>query len=631
MNRTLCFKELAHHGPAVLWLAAVTLVGLPVLAAVAQQMEGGSGFDGLRQFLRYFVPLLVAALCHRLVVMEYQARTQLFLEGLPVSRTRMVAVKYAFGIGVTWGLVLLAFGLTLLVRAGAEPLDARLLVNVLVRALGWSWGVLSLFFLMGFLGRYRVPLFLLVALAVLQINESKEVRLGDFGPFVLVDSHFGFERDALPWWPLGQTFLLGTTFLGLTALLASLREGTVAALLAEKMSRREKVFFTALVAGVVVLLTALPDRRERMALDFGETARIARVGAAEVQVSNAASVAGAADRLAHRVARELSGAFEYLGLREVPPVFITLRRDLVIELFDRDAKSSRDGVTVDANFTAPGWREEDFLAWVMQIALLAETQRRSGLEHKLWVLDGFPDFWLAGQGGAVPLPPARDRLLTLRALYGTREGLTRRDLETWLRFRERVGPEIAAGVAWSGLATLERRWGRERCQAFLRRALAVAVPEDFRAALHEWRFPPAQLLKTEVGVELDDFVQEWRVVLEAARVRLRPELAALPVVRGEVRFVPLSEATRQVRYHVTASPAPAPESRFLIQHSALSVFDRAIFPSDVRRESKSFASEATGELPQTAARGSRLGWNFALDVPALECRVISGWRREEVR
>jgi hypothetical protein len=267
----------------------------------------------------------------------------------------------------------------------------------------------------------------------------------------------------------------------------------------------------------------------------------------------------------------------------------------------------------------------------LRVAVLAETRQRASVEHKLWVLDGFPDFWLARQAWAISPPPARHRVLTLRALYGTREGLTRRDLETWLRFRERVGPEIAGGVAASGLVGLERRWGAERCQAFLRRALATEVPKDFRAALHEARFPPARLLELEVGVSLDEFARQWMAELEAARGLLLADLAALPVLQGEVKFIPISSATMQVQYLATATPAPPPQSRLVIEHCALPVFDRAIRPEEVRRESKSFAWESKGALPMTVARGSRLGWNFALEVPALECRVTSGWRREEVR
>ena len=40
---------------------------------------------------------------------------------------------------------------------------------------------------------------------------------------------------------------------------------------------------------------------------------------------------------------------------------------------------------------------------------------------------------------------------------------------------------------------------------------------------------------------------------------------------------------------------------------------------------------AKGELPQVVSRGGRFGWTVSLDVPALDCAVISGWRREEVR
>lgn len=630
MNRTLCLKELAQHWPAMLWLTGATLVGIPVLVAVAVQQESGSALQGLLWFLRYFVPLLVAVLGHRLVVMEYQARTQLFLEGLPLSRLRMVMVKYGVGLCVIWALVLLAATLVMLMQAGAEPVDPSLLVKVFVRTLAWSWMVWNLFFLMGFLGRYRVPLFVLLVLAIDKLDDLKEIRLGEWGPFALVNSQFSYERDAFQQLALLHTLLLGILCLGLAMQLARMREGSVAALLAEAMSRREKLFFSALVAGFVVLSTALPDRREHLPLDLGEQALVVRVGAAVVQVSNAGNERAAADQLAQRAARELAGAFEYLGMADVPSVFITRGLDLDPGTFELAEPGNREGVQVRAHFGHRDWREEDFLAWLLREALLAETRSRAGLEHKLWVLDGFPDFWLAGQGGQGPFPAGRERVLTLRALYGARDGLTHKDLETWLRFRERAGPEIAAGVGWSGLAVLQHRWGSARSQAFLRRVLAQEVPKDFRAAVHERRFPPAKLVETEVGVTLEEWLTEWQRVLATARERYQPELARLPVVRGEVRFVPLSSATRRVHYQASARPAVRLPDQFRFQHCELPVFDRPIASQNVR-QSERFGSSAERRLPEEVARGARFGWNISLEVPALQCRVNSGWQREEVR
>ncbi len=643
MNRALFLKELAHHGPAVLWLAAGTLAGFPILAFVAAKEEAGSVFEGVGRFLGYLMPLLAAVLCHRLVVLEYQARTQLFLEGLPVSRGRMVAVKYLFGLGALWGLALLAFVLALLVQTGSEPLDARLLAIMLTRALGWTWCILSFFFLMGFLGRCRGPAFLLVWLAIDLVCRLKEIRLREFGPFVLVDSHFAYERDVLPWGSLGQAALLGALVVGLTAGLVRLREGSVAALLGERMSRRERGFFAALAGSLLVLLVALPDRKEPMAVEAGSNAKTARVGAAVVKVSCAETFAPAADRLALRAAQELASAHAYLGLTNVLPVFITLRPDLVASRFENDDQDRQDCVQVSANFSASDWREEDFIAWLLRETLLVQSRGRAELERKLWVLDGFPYFWLAKSGRALPSPAARNRVLTLRTLYGTREGLTQRDLETWLRFRERVGPELAGTVAGSGLAVLERRQGVERCRDFLRRVLTVAPPKDFRAALHELRFPPARLLELEAGVTLDEFVQAWQAELDAARGPWHAELAALPVVRGEVRFAPLTAgsdpprpgqergATLVVHYTATASPPPPEGVQWLFLHSRLTVLDRAIAADEVRRAESVHGVSAKGELPQVVSRGGRFGWTVSLDVPALDCAVISGWRREEVR
>ena len=51
-----------------------------------------------------------------------------------------------------------------------------------------------------------------------------------------------------------------------------------------------------------------------------------------------------------------------------------------------------------------------------------------------------------------------------------------RDLDRWLTFRERVGEDIAAGVAWSLLRVLAREQGEAGCQRLLRSALTDIEP-----------------------------------------------------------------------------------------------------------------------------------------------------------
>ena len=110
---TLLRKEVRQH-----WLPFLALAGLCLLALggmVAWLMRASqvaSVFEPVRIFLMIGVPLAAAITCGRLVVAEYQAKTQLFLEALPVSRIHMVLVKFAFGL-----LALLAMVLTTLAVA----------------------------------------------------------------------------------------------------------------------------------------------------------------------------------------------------------------------------------------------------------------------------------------------------------------------------------------------------------------------------------------------------------------------------------------------------------------------------------------------------------------------------------
>ena len=49
------------------------------------------------------------------------------------------------------------------------------------------------------------------------------------------------------------------------------------------------------------------------------------------------------------------------------------------------------------------------------------------------------------------------------------------------------------------------------------------------------------------------------------------------------------------------------------------------------RQELDYERERLGELPGTFARGTRLYWTCAVHVPELDCEVISGWVRQEMR
>ena len=628
MTWTLLRKELRQHWLVFVLLVALTMAGYVIVLATNQAFgESGSIFNSLRIFVMVIVTLGSLALCNRLVVVEYAAKTQLFLEALPVARWRMVAVKYGLGLCLLLGIVAAALALACLLGQRSEALTPRFAGLLAMRALSAAVFAYHFFFLMGFLGRYRLALYIGVYVTCVAVAELTDLKLERFGPVALLDERFAFEREEVPWQALRETWLLSGVFVLLVFVLALTREGTVATLLAEKMSHREKVFIAALLIGIMAAVSVLQEKAARAPFDLHDAVTEPRKGLV-TKVATGSSTEVDTRRLAVFVADELAAAQTYLSVTQLPPVFITRRSDLDASRFERGELENASGIHVQANFGSDDFRTNDFSAWLLREVWIAHSHGRVKLEPKFWVLDGFALFHGARERATAPL--TADRALALRALYGTETGFKTDDLRRWNSFRERVGGEIAAAVAWSGLKTLARRHVTERCQRFLRSVLGENVPRDFRALLHERSAPLEELLSREAGVAFETFWAQWQEELAMARRELAPALAQLPRLRGEVKFIPLSTDSRLVRYELRLT-GPLTSPRYSFLYHELPVYDEEVAPQAIRREQNPLAQQVQGELPESYSRGARLYWTFALDVPELGCPVISGWKREEIR
>lgn len=630
MIGTLLRKELRQHWPALLLLALLALGGYGlIIISFFMRGESGSVFESLRFFVLIIMTLAGLVLWHRLVVVEYAAKTQLFLEALPVSRWRMVAVKYALGLLVMVGIVALALAIACGLGWRHEALTPRFVSILAVRAVSAAICAYHFFFMMGFLGRYRLVLYLVAGLVVMILSEFSDLQLNHFGPLALLDDRFPYENQRFPWEALRMTWGLSAVGLALAFLLALTREGGVAALLAEKMSHREKVFLAALIVGGLFAVSVLEEKKRRAPFDLSDAVTEQRTGITAKVAAGDASANDDARALARHVAEELSGAREYLGLDELPPIFITRRRDLDPARHERGELEEASGVHVQANFGSPDFRRDEFTAWLLREALIVQTDGRAKLEAKMWVLDGFVLYSGTRDHAAASL--AQDKALALRALYGAGAKFTMEDLRRWHSFRERVGEEIAAGVAWSGLKTLARRTSPERARQFIQSVLGAEVPKDLRAILHEQTAPIERLLQSEAGLTPEEFWSLWQEELAAARRDLAADLAQLPKLTGQVDFARLSPDSRQAHYRVRIEPSPPVGARYSLLYCELPVFDEEVSPRLLRREQNPYPTRAEGELPESLTRGARLYWMFELDVPALGCAVVSGWQREEIR
>jgi hypothetical protein len=627
MTGTLIRKELRQHWLAVTLLTFGTMLGYSlIILATVTKGQAGSSFEVLRLFVMLMGPLSAVLLAHRLVVLEYQSRTQLFLEGLPLARWRMVLVKYGVGLVVILSLLALAFAAACALALRREELTTRFLGIVALKSVSVVWFTYSFCFSVGLLGRYRVAIYLAIFLIIALLAEQTQLQVTRFGPTLLLDNRFAFEGEVIPWAALRVTWELGLLFMALTAVLSLIREGTVAALLAERMSHKEKVFLAALFFGLLEAGSLLSEKTKRVPFDLTQAV-------AEVRPGVVVKVAGgdqnqAAHELARFTASELAGVREYLGLEKLPPVFISRRRDLDADQYERGELEGNDGVQVRVNFEAPGWDSRQFESWLLGEVLIVSSHQRAQLETKRWVLDGFPLFWTLREHAQAGL--ASDPPVALRSLYGAENGFSLPDLDHWLSFRERVGDGIASGVAWSGLRTLARHQGAAACQKFLRSVLSIRPPKDIRATVGLPALSWQRALVNQVGIAEGVFFTQWQEELAQARRALADQLKQLPHLQGQVTFVPLSKDSRKIRYSATIEPAPKKPVRYVFLHTALSAYDEEIDPKTIEREQQAYPEKAAEELPETYSRGARLYWTVGFQVPQLQCQVISGWKRQEV-
>ena len=625
MTVALIIKELRQHWLAFLLATGLTGVGTVVLAASTAFQNAGSTFDTLQRFLSSFFVIMTLVICNRLVVVEYQSKTQLFLEGLPISRVRMILVKYLFGFFLLMTMVTVVFASVTLLCMRNEQLTLRFVLIVAACTYSYSWCVYSCFFVMGFFGRYRIPMYLLTILGVFALDTLTTLELARFGPFALLNFRFGYERVDWPLQALLVTLLLATTFVFLTFVLSSFREGTIATLLAEKMSHREKMLVTIILFGFLISVSVFDEKITKQPFDLPD-GLVARVDDVTVKVSVGASPEKERGRrLAQLMAGELASLKAYLQIRELPPIFIVQRRDMDADRYERGVLEGAEGLLVRTNFLNDEWQRERFQSWLVRELLILASAERVKLEPNMWVLDGFSLYWTCRDSDSTPVDYAK---LELRAAYGSKLGFSADNAANWLTYRERVGADIASAVAWHGLISLRRMKGEAACRAFLQAMLDCGVPGDVRGVWHEWQNPLSELIVRETELPYEKFVALWSGDLRTLELARENDLALVPKMAGTVSFKSISATTRVVHFEFTSDPAP---SRFTFLHAKLTPFDEEVPASAIHREELQYDNDRRSDLPGTYARGTRFYATFAVRVERLGCEIISGWTRKEMR
>ena len=581
----LVVKELRSEGLAILALAGLLVLALAALTYRVETVSTSiSVFEQESRFLWTFVPLAALLLAHRLVVAEWHGRTQLFLEALPVRRSELVLVKLAFGLGVLELTVATSLAWTAHLAMRTEPVNARFLAILAARASLATAAVWSFFFVMGLLGRLRVPVYAAIVLLARALDTFAQVDLTRFGPFGLISgSSFPFERTDFPVHALAVTAALFAGAVTLAVLLVNLNEGSLAEVLSRRMSQKEKFAATVVVIGAIFTLWMHAERRGKKPYEFSDSAvlRSARLPIA-LRYEDPERLADAHALLA-TLERDL-GELAPLLEDGLPPVRISYAPYLdprKVEVPRLDGEE--DGLLVRANFARQdGWDPRSLEARVVAGVTLLATKRRAEFEPRRWVQDGFARWWVERED--VPRSPD-----SLRALWATRvRGPSAGDLSRWTATRERLGEPVAESLATSGLRALEAARGREAVLALAREVLGRRSPDDAREFFRERANPFPVVFERATGLGWDAFLESWRRWLDARRAdpATRERLGSVPDVQGGLRVAQDGVPAHRIQFRFEfASPPPAGTKCSLVA-AGLGAFDWPIADADLWRDER---------------------------------------------
>ncbi|HET9451921.1 MAG TPA: hypothetical protein VFO83_13615, partial [Aggregicoccus sp.] len=455
MSVALLRKEWREH--RWMLLALVGLLGLffgLALVRTAGHSQEQSHYEPVRVLALLLATMGAHVLTARLVTREYAARTQLFLETLPVTRARILTTKLLLGAGLIALVLATALAVSAFTAPPAEAASPRFLFVMGVRALTLCLQGYALLFVGGLLGRYRVSLLLFAVVLLFMVDQLTALDLGEVGPAALMRDDFGFERHRLPVRDVALGWAQISLCVAAAYALALPRDGTLTALMSERMSHREKVAITCVTLGAMVAIQLLEEAKDKPAYALLEAQRAEEGGASVAVLAGQGASEAQAAQLARTLAHELAQAQDYLALPTLPGVFVVPTREVGPDVFQRAELEEADGVLVRANLAHAQLDTQALVAFVLREVLLWTSGGRLEKEERLWVLDGFSAGWASREEAAAQRP------LQLRALWGARmlppsAPLLRR----WLHTREQLGPCIAGGMAHGALAALTRAAG----------------------------------------------------------------------------------------------------------------------------------------------------------------------------
>jgi hypothetical protein len=488
---------------------------------------------------------------------------------------------------------------TLGVASFREPLDLGFVSSLVTRTWGFTLTLWSFLFMMGQLGKLRVPLYLVLGLVLILMASTTELELMRFGPFALIGQDLALSREGPPWRDLAVSLAIGAGTLGVALALNLVREGGVQEVLSKPMSSRERAMVGIATCTVLIVWSGLQPEAQPMPYQMsGEHVIRARSIPLVIGYGSEAGRADAEALLA-RLEPSLAALAPAMGWSGLPEARVALRGSLDGRTFETARLRAGDGALVRANFRTSATPDLDGLEAALVRALLDDrTNHRADFEPQGWVRAGFPLWWAVcgphrtpptSPHAACTLSPER-RALAQLALHASPEGgrgVDRARLAAFSRLREEEGDRVAESLAATGMITLARLSSPAAPTQLARALFSTWAPDDSRVVLSTLLSPPSSRLLASTGIDEPTLHREWQA--DVARDRVSPEVATL---LGRVSPRPsatFSIAAREGSLRTLVLDVTVPWARTegvvvsVLTHTLLP-FDTLVDPADLRRD-----------------------------------------------
>jgi hypothetical protein len=379
----------------------------------------------------------------------------------------------------------------------------------------------------GLLGRYRYVAWMVLGLFYFFLSQASVP--GPESPLVdLLSEAIAMARAPVPARPLLEALVVIVGSAVTTAALGLGRSGSMAAMLAKRMTGRERAFVISALMVAVFVASRLKKERELPPFELASATRSGLVGVMKTDELTDDQ----ARALGQAVARDVDSLAERFQLEKRPSIFLLPQRGLERTLTQRATLTGAQGIVIRS---APDIEPTMLRARVLHELLKDLTESRGLNEDRHALLDGLSVWWTV-QGD-------EERERWWRRAAAASVPVSRRSMERWGETTERTGDCLSNALAFILVDTLVAKVGKERALTLATR-LFVKPRAGVLAMLLE--DTPDALLRA-AGTDWDALTAEAetrRLAFREAHPDERPKRAAQVKVEGELVTVHVSDLPR---------------------------------------------------------------------------------------